>query len=69
MKAKFSCFLLKKMIFLSHIIGEYMKKFIILCVACLVLQNVTEAKDYAKLQIKEMKKSQEYAATNKYFAD
>ena len=46
-----------------------MKKIIALCMACFLIQNTSFAKDYAKLQIKEMKKSQEYSATNKYFAD
>ena len=57
------------MVFLIHIIGESMKKIIVLLLACLVVQGACNAKDYAKLQIKEMKKSQEYSATNKYFAD
>ncbi len=46
-----------------------MKKIIALCMVCFLIQNTSFAKDYAKLQIKEMKKSQEYSATNKYFAD
>lgn len=46
-----------------------MKKFLALCLACFIANSAVEAKDYAKLQIKEMKKSQEFAATNKYFAD
>ena len=34
-----------------------MKKFLALCLACFIANSAVEAKDYAKLQIKEMKKS------------
>ena len=45
-----------------------MKKFLVICVLCLLVQTASEAKDYVKHHIKEMKKSQQYAATNSYFS-
>lgn len=44
-----------------------MKKILILCVICFMTQTASEAKDYVKHHIKEMKKSQQYSATNNYF--
>ena len=46
-----------------------MKKLLALCLACFIANSAVEAKDYVKHQINEMKKSQQYSATNKYFAD
>lgn len=46
-----------------------MKKFLVICALCLLAQTPSEAKDYVKHHIKEMKKSQQYAATNSYFSD
>ena len=57
------------MLFLFHIKGDYMKKILIVCLACFIANSAVEAKDYVKHQINEMKKSQQYSATNKYFAD
>lgn len=44
-----------------------MKKILVLCIICLIAQTASEAKDYVKHHINEMKKSQQYAATNNYF--
>ncbi len=44
-----------------------MKKILVFCLACILFQSVVEAKDYAKLHIQEMKKSQKYSASKKYF--
>ena len=46
-----------------------MKKLLILCLACFITNSAVEAKDYVKHQINEMKKSQQYSASNKYFAE
>ena len=46
-----------------------MKKILLLCVLSLMFQANVEAKDYIKHQIKEMKKSQQYSATNNYFVE
>ena len=46
-----------------------MKKILILCVALFLVNASCEAKDYAKLHIKEMQKSQKYASSKTYFAD
>lgn len=46
-----------------------MKKIILLGLALLVVNANCEAKDYAKLHIKEMQKSQNYASSKTYFAD
>ena len=46
-----------------------MKKIILLGLALLVVNANCEAKDYAKLHIKEMQKSQKYASSKTYFAD
>ena len=46
-----------------------MKKILLLCVLSLLVQSNCEAKDYVKHHINEMKKSQQYAATNNYFAE
>ena len=44
-----------------------MKKFLLICLFILISQICTEAKDYAKLHIQEMKKSQKYSTSQKYF--
>ena len=44
-----------------------MKKVVILCLICFMFQSIVEAKDYTKLHIQEMKKSQKYSASKKYF--
>ena len=46
-------------------IGVYMKKIFILCAALLVGLSCVEAKDYVKMQIKEMQKAQKYGTTQK----
>ena len=46
-----------------------MKKLLALCLACFIANSAVEAKDYIKHQINEMKKSQQYSASNKYFAE
>lgn len=46
-----------------------MKKILVLCLALSFLQLTSEAKDYTKLHIKEMQKSQKYATSKTYFAD
>ena len=42
-----------------------MKKIVILSLALLICSQYVLAKDYAKLQIKEMKHAQKYATTQK----
>lgn len=44
-----------------------MKKFLVLLLACGFIANCAEARDYAKLQIKEMQHAQKYNTTQKYF--
>lgn len=44
-----------------------MKKIFFVVALCLLLQTCAEAKDYAKLQVKEMKHAQKYGTTNKHF--
>ena len=44
-----------------------MKKIIAFCLVCILAHTAVEAKDYAKLHIQEMKKSQKYSASKKYF--
>lgn len=46
-----------------------MKKFLLLGLVFLIANLNCDAKDYAKLHIKEMEKSQKYASTKTYFAD
>lgn len=46
-----------------------MKKILVLALVCVIANSAVEAKDYVKHQIKEMKKSQQYSASSKYFAD
>ena len=46
-----------------------MKKILILCAALVVTCANCDAKDYAKLHIKEMQKSQKYASSKTYFTD
>ncbi len=46
-----------------------MKKILMLLAVCLVFNSTCDAKDYAKIQLKELKKAQKYDATDKYFAD
>ena len=46
-----------------------MKKILFLSLALLVVCANVEAKDYAKLHMKEMQKSQKYATSKTYFAD
>lgn len=46
-----------------------MKKIVMLMVLSLVFSSTCYAKDYAKIQLKELQKSQKYDATNKYYAD
>ncbi|MBQ7763824.1 M48 family metalloprotease [bacterium] len=46
-----------------------MKKILFLTLALIVTCANCEAKDYAKLHIKEMQKSQKYASSKTYFAD
>ena len=46
-----------------------MKKILWLIAAALVLNTSCYAKDYAKIQLKELKKAQKYDATSKYYAD
>lgn len=46
-----------------------MKKILFLCLVCFFTQCVSEAKDYAKAHMKQMKKNQEYRINNTYFAD
>ena len=45
-----------------------MKKILFLCAVALVFQSSCEAKDYAKMHMKQMKKNQEYRVENTYFA-
>ena len=45
-----------------------MKKILFLCAIALVFQSSCEAKDYAKMHMKQMKKNQEYRVENTYFA-
>jgi len=45
--------------------GEYMKKFIIFLTVLAVGMSTVQAKDYAKMQIKEMKHAQKYGTTKK----
>lgn len=49
--------------------GESMKKIIALLVVCLICNSGVFAKDYAKIQIQEMKKAQKYNTTDKYYSD
>lgn len=44
-----------------------MKKILFFCAICFFTQAASEAKDYVKHHISEMKKSQQYSATNNYF--
>lgn len=44
-----------------------MKKILALCLMCLVIQSVAEAKNYAKQHMKELKKSQKYSTSANYF--
>lgn len=46
-----------------------MKKIILLCLLFFSVQVVSEARDYTKLHMDEMKKSQKYSASKKYFED
>jgi predicted Zn-dependent protease len=46
-----------------------MKKILLLCVLSFLVQSASEAKDYVKHHINELKKSQQYAATNNYFTE
>ena len=43
-----------------------MKKFAILLIALVLVQSNVMARDYAKLQVKEMKHAQKYNTTEKY---
>lgn len=45
-----------------------MRKVLIFLVICLVTTSTVSARDYAKLQVKEMKHAQKYGTTNKYFS-
>lgn len=47
--------------------GEYMKKFILLLVVCMLVQTSVLAKNYTKLHMKEMQHAQKYETTGKYF--
>lgn len=49
--------------------GGYMKKILILALTLVVMTANSEAKDYAKLHIKEMQQAQKYGATKTYFED
>ncbi len=46
-----------------------MKKVIWSIVLCFVFNNSVYAKDYAKIQIREMEKAQKYSTTDRYYAD
>ena len=46
-----------------------MKKILFLCAVALVFQANCDAKDYAKMHMKQMKKNQEYRVENTYFAE
>lgn len=46
-----------------------MKKFLIFCAVSIVICANCEAKDYAKMHMKQMQKNQEYRIDNTYFAD
>ena len=46
-----------------------MKKILFLSLALLVVCANCEAKDYAKMHMKQMKKNQEYRINNTYFSD
>ena len=46
-----------------------MKKFLFLCAVMLVFQVNCDAKDYAKMHMKQMKKNQEYRVENTYFKE
>ncbi len=46
-----------------------MKKILMLFAVVLFFNTACDAKDYAKIQLKELKKSQKYDATEKYYAD
>lgn len=46
-----------------------MKKYLILLCVLLLSTTSVLAKDYAKLQVKEMKHAQKYGTTNKYFSE
>lgn len=57
------------MLFLLYQKGECMKKVLFFIAVCLVFNTTANAKDYAKIQLKELKKAQKYETTGKYFAD
>lgn len=46
-----------------------MKKFLVLALVLLFVQSSSEAKDYAKRHLQQMKKNQEYRIQNTYFND
>lgn len=46
-----------------------MKKILTVLLLCFILQSASEARDYAKLHMKELKHAQKYGTANTFFAD
>ena len=63
------CVLCQNMIISPYKKGVYMKKFIIALMLFAISVNCVLARDYAKLQEKEMKHAQKYGTTKKYLGN